>query len=350
MTNAKKDFEICLLEWFHENKREMPWRKTKDPYGIWVSEVMLQQTQVATVIPYYIKFMARFPTVMALAEATLEEVHTYWQGLGYYRRGENLWKGAKVIAERWQGVFPTDPKEVREIPGIGPYTLGAICSIAYNLPLPAVDGNVMRVISRWYMISEDIAVAKNRKIFEEKVMVHMPEEAGDFNQALMELGALICTPKKPNCEICPVQHLCKAHCCHQEEAFPVKLKKVKPMAESYYVLILEKEGKIGMLKRPSEGLLANLWGLPMMSEATWQKEGWDTLEGIELEQVTHVFTHRRWEMKPISLRQSVQVEQKLAKGELKEVVIHYFSEEELKKIPIATAFKKVLKKIHLLLR
>lgn len=334
-----------LLKWFEENKREMPWRKTKDPYCIWVSEVMLQQTQVATVIPYYTRFIERFPSPNDLAQATLEDVHTYWQGLGYYRRGENLWKGAKVIVERWQGTFPKDPKLVSEIPGIGPYTLGAVCSIAYGLPLPAVDGNVMRVISRWYCITEDIAASKNRKIFEEKVLENMPNDPGSFNQALMELGALVCTPKKPACNVCPVNSKCKAHQYHEEEKYPIKIKRVRQAEEKYYVLLIEKEGKIGMIKRSKEGLLANLWGLPMIEEKQGKQMD-AVLNGIVFEKVTHVFTHRKWVMTPIVVKWSKRVEVILANNKIDQDAISYFDETSLADIPIATAFKKVLKKIQ----
>lgn len=336
------DFATLLIDWFKENKREMPWRKTSDPYCIWVSEVMLQQTQVATVIPYYINFLERFPTSSDLAKATLEEVHTYWQGLGYYRRGENLWKGAKVIEDRWQGKFPTEPELIKDIPGIGPYTLGAVCSIAYGLPIPAVDGNVMRVMSRWYCITDDIGVQKNRKIFEEKVMENMPDDPSSFNQGLMELGALVCTPKNPKCEVCPVQKLCLAHRRHEEEAYPVKAKKVKVVAEKCKVLLIDKEGAIGMVKRPSDGLLANMWGLPMVTEETWQEAGLEELEGIHLKEVTHIFTHRKWQMAPFVKKWDIHIEGQLKKLGLNEEITYIFP-SQMQDIPIATAYKKILK-------
>lgn len=350
MTHQKKDFATPLITWFKENKRDMPWRRTSDPYCIWVSEVMLQQTQVITVIPYYINFMERFPTVSALAAATLEEVHQYWQGLGYYRRGENLWKGAKVIEERWQGEFPRDPKLISEIPGIGPYTLGAICSIAFHMPLPAVDGNVMRVMSRWYRMSDDIGVSKNRKLFEEKVMENMPDDPNNFNQALMELGALICTPKNPKCEFCPVQALCEAHLKHEEEQYPVKERKIKKVEEEYYVLIIEKEDQIGMVKRPEEGLLANLWGLPMIEESKWQKEDFVHLEYIQFQKVSHIFTHKKWIMTPVAIKFSNKLESYLEKADVSVQEINYFYENELKEIPIAIAFKKVLELVQIKLK
>lgn len=342
-----KNFATLLIDWFKENKREMPWRKTSNPYYIWVSEVMLQQTQVATVIPYYIRFMERFPTVTDLAKATLEEVHQYWQGLGYYRRGENLWKGAQVIQERWNGIFPREPKLMSEIPGIGPYTLGAICSIAFHLPLPAVDGNVMRVMSRWYCISDDIGIAKNRKVFEAKVMENMPDNPNAFNQGLMELGALICTPKNPKCEECPVKALCKAYQTGKVLDYPVKEKKIKKVEEKYAALIIEKEHKIGMLKRPEEGLLANLWGLPMIEEKAWKEGGFEALEYVRFDSVNHIFTHKKWVMEPIAIRWSQALEEALKRADMPVEEITYFYEEALKNIPIATAFKKVLKPVQI---
>lgn len=341
------DFATLLIDWFKENKREMPWRKTSDPYCIWVSEVMLQQTQVATVIPYYIRFMERFPTVKDLAQATLEDVHQYWQGLGYYRRGENLWKGAKVIAERWQGEFPRDPKLISEIPGIGPYTLGAICSIAFHLPLPAVDGNVMRVMARWYCIGDDIGIAKNRKLFEAKVMENMPNDPNRFNQGLMELGALVCTPKNPKCEECPVKQLCQAYQTGTVSEYPVKEKKLKKVEEKYYALMIEKDHKMGMEKRPEEGLLANLWGVPLIPETKWQEAGFEQLDFVAFEHVNHIFTHKKWVMTPIAIKWSEALMECMNRAEMNKDEIIYYDESQLKDIPIATAFKKVLKCIQI---
>lgn len=341
------NYAKLLLEWFDENKRDLPWRRISDPYAIWVSEIMLQQTQVITVIPYFNRFMERFPTVSDLADATLEEVHTYWQGLGYYRRGENLWKGAKLIKERWNGEFPSDPKLVKEIPGIGPYTLGSVCSIAFHIPLPAVDGNVMRILSRQFMISDDIGVAKNRKIFEEKVMELMPDDPNQFNQALMELGATVCTPKNPNCKVCPVRELCMAHQKGCELAFPVKEKKVKVTKEHYKALVIQKGNKYVLVKRPEEGLLANLWGVPLLSYEQWEALGLEDLRHENLEDVTHIFTHKRWIMTPVVMPWSQKLE-----VTLKEVInlqdeegIGFFTMNEQKDLPIATAFKKILKQI-----
>lgn len=347
MTSTKEKTKAeLLLRWFEENKREMPWRKTKNPYCIWVSEVMLQQTQVATVIPYYINFMERFPTVNHLAEATLEEVYHYWQGLGYYRRGENLWKGAKVIKERWNGVFPTEVKQISEIPGIGPYTLGAIASIAYDKPLPAVDGNVMRVMSRWYCLKEDIGIAKNRKVFEEKVMEDMPDDPSSFNQGLMELGALICTPKNPKCEECPIREKCTACATHTVSSYPVKEKRLRQIQEKYEVIVMIKDGKIGMVKRESEGLLANMWGFPMFTESEWEENGlqdWCLRKAIgkhPLKVVNHVFSHRKWHMTPHLIEWNERIDQIIRRSIFYDV--QFIGRKELESIPIPTAFMKIL--------
>ncbi|PHV69853.1 A/G-specific adenine glycosylase [Sporanaerobium hydrogeniformans] len=339
----KKSYAHKLLRWFDTNKRQMPWRETRDPYAIWVSEVMLQQTQVNTVIPYYIRFMERFPNPKALAEASLEEVHHYWQGLGYYRRAENLQKGAQLVSEKWGGQMPKEPKEIREIPGIGPYTLGAICSIAYGIPLPAVDGNVMRILARQFCISDDIGVAKNRKIFEDKVMELMPEDPNRFNQALMELGAVICTPQNPECTICPVASLCEAHRRGEETLYPIKRKKIKVIEEAYTLVLLKKENKYGLEKRPEEGLLAQLWGIPMIEASKGKNYKQKTNEFIQpLEPKLHVFSHRKWQMEPIVITWSHEREEELKRCKTNTSPIDYFTIEAFKKLPIGTAFKKIL--------
>jgi A/G-specific adenine glycosylase len=331
-----------LLIWFDENKREMPWRKTNDPYAIWVSEIMLQQTQVDTVIPYYEKFMTRFPTVATLAAATREEVYNYWQGLGYYRRAENLHKGAQMIEQEYNGVFPTEIEKVKKIPGIGPYTMGAVMSIAFHMPVPAVDGNVMRILSRYFLIDADISIAKNRMLFDEKVMELMPEDPNRFNQALMELGALICTPKNPRCSECPVQKNCRAYQTQSVERFPVKTPKTKVIPIAYKVFLIKKGNGYWMEKRPEEGLLANLWGFPMLekSKTPVKIQVSEEIKGEKLGQVVHVFTHRKWIMEPVIVadRKQPAVKEIMIKG----LEGRFVTLEEMKSYPIGTAFKRVI--------
>lgn len=337
-------YTTYLLEWFDKNKRQMPWRERRDAYSIWVSEVMLQQTQVDTVRPYYERFMKRFPTVQDLAKATQEEVYTYWQGLGYYRRADNLHKGAQVVANQYGGDFPTDPKLVKKIPGIGPYTMGAVLSIAFNLPYPAVDGNVMRVLSRQFLIEEDIAIPKTRKIFEEKVMVLMPEDARNFNQALMELGALICTPKNPKCESCPMNKICMAYEEGVQMEYPVKSSKTKNAPDFYKALILKQGNKIYLEKRPEEGLLAKLWGVPLITDEMWEKMKLELVDFEVLEQVQHVFTHRKWMMTPIIIEYSAENE-KVFKDVLQGQG-EFVEPDQWESYAIATAFKKILYKLQ----
>lgn len=339
------DYAQTLLEWFDKNKREMPWRKTKNPYAIWISEVMLQQTKVNTVIPYYEKFMSRFPTIKSLAEAELEEVHKYWEGLGYYRRADNLHKGAKMVEEKYNGIFPLNAKDAKQINGIGPYTLGAILSIAYDIPLPAVDGNVMRVLARQFLIDLDIAKASSRKVFEEKVNSLLPRRVGDFNEALMELGAVVCTPTSPNCKRCPMNNFCLAYKEELIQDFPVKTKKQKVPTESYDVVLLKQNDKYWMEKRPDTGLLAKLWGFPMYpsKQSPWIKKQ----ANKTLDKTTHIFTHKKWELYPWVI--PVNVESPFYKEEIAAILEkkgRWVTKEEMKTLPIGTAFGKIIQTLE----
>lgn len=262
------EFRQSLVEWFEEEKRDLPWRHTKDPYKIWVSEVMLQQTRVDTVIPYYNRFMESFPTLELLAEAPQEYLLKHWEGLGYYSRARNLQAGVREVLESYGGIVPDNRHEISKLKGIGPYTAGAILSIAYNKPEHAVDGNVMRVLSRVLNIHDDIALPKTKKIFEAAVEELIdPENASSFNQGLMELGALICSPTSPKCLLCPVRDYCTAFNEGEPENLPIKSKKVKMKHISYDVFVCEdEEGRILMEQRPEEGLLANMWQFPMVEQ------------------------------------------------------------------------------------
>jgi len=252
-----------LVNWYDQVKRDLPWRKTKDPYAIWVSEVMLQQTQVVTVIPYYQRFMERFPNLRVLAQAPLNEVLELWRGLGYYSRARHLWEGARYIVDILDGEMPGCYTSLLKIPGVGEYTAGAISSIAYQECVPAVDGNVKRVLSRLLRWEEDVDKAKSRRAFLEYLNQWQPKDRpGDFNQAMMELGATVCTPKNPKCEQCPLQEDCQAFLVGSPLAFPVKKSKEKIKEVIRPTLILFQKGKVLMKRRPPEGLLANLWEFP----------------------------------------------------------------------------------------
>src|SRR5690625_3988866 len=232
----KNQFRVDLLQWYKENKRELPWRKTVDPYKIWVSEIMLQQTKVDTVIPYYENFMKQSPTIYDLAAADEQEVLKMWEGLGYYSRARNLYSAAKEVVANYEGKVPKNREKIGQLKGIGPYTRGAILSIAFNQPEPAVDGNVMRVLSRVLLIEENINEQKVKTKFESIVKeIISKEDPSSFNQGLMEIGALICTPKNPACLLCPIQQHCRALQKGMAEHLPIKLKKKRQKEVAYYV-------------------------------------------------------------------------------------------------------------------
>lgn len=267
MQDNKQYFSTELIAWYERSKRDLPWRRERDPYYIWVSEIMLQQTRVDTVIPYFQKFIERFPTLSDLADAPEEDVLKCWEGLGYYSRARNLQAAARQVMERHGGKVPANKADVSALKGVGPYTTGAILSIAFNLPEAAVDGNVMRVLSRYFMIEEDIMKAKTRALIEVLAAELIPEgRASDFNQALMDFGATVCTPKSPNCLICPVMAQCTARIEGAEERLPVKSKAKPPRPEGRLVALIEgsgvNSGRILIRQRPESGLLARMWELP----------------------------------------------------------------------------------------
>jgi A/G-specific adenine glycosylase len=260
-----KKFQEDLIGWFAAEKRDLPWRRTADPYQIWISEIMLQQTRVDTVIPYYKRFVEKFPTLNDLANAEEEVLLKQWEGLGYYSRARNLQAGVKEVAEKYNGIVPANRKDISSLKGVGPYTAGAVLSIAYGIPEHAVDGNVMRVLSRILLVEEDIAKPKTRKTFEEAVMeIISHENPSFFNQGLMELGALICTPTSPKCLLCPVREQCGAFEEGRQHELPVKTKAKKSKELNYAMLVIRSGETVLMEKRPESGLLANMWQFPMV--------------------------------------------------------------------------------------
>lgn len=344
-----------LLKWYKLNHRALPFRETNDPYRIWVSEVMLQQTQVKTMIPYYKRFMQAYPTIFELAKATEDEVYKLWAGLGYYSRAKNLLRSAKKIVALHEGIFPRDYKEALKLPGIGPYTAGAVLSIAYNLKHPAVDGNVMRVISRLYHIADDVAIAKNKKVFEEKVRSILPEDVRHFNQAIMELGALICTPTNPKCHTCPLQEQCQANKLGLQDQLPVKTKKTRNKNTYIGVAILRSDKKVLFVKK-EKGLLSGLWGLPAIEGKNKSQAKKNLLQGIEkdyqleidkhkrLGEVTHIFTHRTWKMQIYEIHVSPVVGTCCMEEEQEYIGSNalWLEKSEIGDYAISTAFQKVL--------
>jgi len=285
-----------LLDFFDTRARNLPWRKTGDPYSIWVSEVMLQQTRVETVIPYWERWLEAFPDVDALAGAEEEEVLKLWEGLGYYSRARNLRRGAMVVRERFGGELPETVEALREVPGIGPYTSGAIASIAFGVATPAVDGNVRRVLARLY----DEPAPTAAWLRERAGDLVDPDRPGDFNQALMELGATICTPKSPNCTGCPVATLCAAFAAGTQLERPAP-KKRAPIPHRIIPLVVAVRStpggwQVAMRKRPTDGLLGGMWEFP-----EWEGTGDSASHHAEadpLPEVEHVFSHFRATYRP----------------------------------------------------
>ena len=318
-------FREKLLAWYDANKRDLPWRRTQDPYKIWISEIMLQQTRVDTVIPYYERFLDWFPTVAELAQAPEEKLLKAWEGLGYYSRVRNMQKAAQQIMENHGGVFPSSYEEISKLKGIGPYTAGAIASIAFGLPEPAVDGNVMRVLARLFEVDYDIGVPTNRKIFQAMMEILIdPARPGDFNQALMDLGSDIESPVNPRPEESPVKEFSAAYQHGTMDRYPIKAPKKKPVPVYLTAFIIkDSQGRYLLEKNEREGLLSGFWHFPLievdsLSENLGQLslldgkgEAESNPEILSFEQdydlaidwqdrsypiVQHVFSHRKWQV------------------------------------------------------
>lgn len=293
-----------LLAWYAANARDLPWRRQVTPYRVWISEIMLQQTRVEAVKGYFERFLAVVPDIPALAALPEERLLKLWEGLGYYSRAKNLQKAAKICLVQYGGALPPDYEALRTLPGVGPYTAGAVASIAFGLPVPAVDGNVLRVWSRLCADGADIAEPATKARVEAAFSAVMPEgESGAFNQSLMELGATICLPNAaPNCENCPVQTYCEAHLSGKENEFPQKRKKAPRRVEEWTLLVLKREELLAIRRRAPKGLLASLWELPGLAGTLSQDEavaavralGLEPLRVTELPPYKHIFTHVEW--------------------------------------------------------
>ncbi|MFW5947350.1 MAG: A/G-specific adenine glycosylase [Gemmatimonadota bacterium] len=290
----------ALLAHFDATRRPMPWRETSDPYAIWVSEVMLQQTRVDTVIPYWERWLQRFPTVDALADAELDDVLKVWEGLGYYSRARNLHRAARVVRERYDGRVPADPDALRELPGVGPYTAGAVASIAYGVPAPAVDGNARRVLARLYDLGRPTA----SELRDRASAVVPADRPGDFNQALMELGATLCSPRSPSCDTCPLADWCQARRLGVQEQRPLPGER-KPVAEETVrtAVLVRDDGALLLARRPEAGLLGGLWEFPAFDSLSESAVGLVAAEEVfRLEPVAHAFSHKRVRYEPVVVR------------------------------------------------
>ncbi len=295
-----------LLPWYEQNKRDLPWRRDPEPYHVWLSEVMLQQTRAEAVKGYYQRFLQHLPTIKSLAEADPEVLNKLWEGLGYYSRVRNLQKAAKQIVEQYGGIFPHTRKEILSLSGIGEYTAGAIGSICFELPTPAVDGNVLRVCSRLRADDSPIDKLQTKKELTARLAEIYPEgRCGDFTQALMELGATVCVPNgAPHCDRCPLSRICIAHRDDLTEELPVKTPKKPRRQEDMTVFILDWAGQYALKKRQSTGLLADLWEFPHVpgtldaKAVLKQLELWDIIpeDIIKSSDKIHIFTHVQWNM------------------------------------------------------
>ncbi len=346
-----EEFQDNLITWFEENCRNLPWRENKDPYKIWVSEIMLQQTKVETVIPYFQNFIKKFPTIEALCNAEEDEVLKAWEGLGYYSRVRNLHSAVKEVVEKYEGEIPNTRKEISKLKGVGPYTAGAILSIAYGKPEHAVDGNVMRVLSRILLIEQDIAKVSTRKVFEESVsQLICNQKPSHFNQGLMELGALVCTPTSPGCLLCPVRPHCRAYDKGMQANLPIKAKKKKPsLKEMAAVIVKDQNGKILIHRRGPDGLLARLWEVPnhetknleeqKLLLASFMKASYNVTVKIEevQQQVEHIFSHLIWNI-------TVYRGTLLTKGEETDD-LRWVELKELEEYPFPVSHQKIISQL-----
>ncbi len=295
-----------LLPWYDGNRRILPWREEASPYRVWVSEIMLQQTRVEAVKPYFERFMVELPDIEALAKVEEERLLKLWEGLGYYNRARNLQKAAQKILEEYEGRMPSDMEELLSLPGIGSYTAGAVASIAYGRPAPAVDGNVLRVLARLRMDGDDMTKQSVKKRIQQELEKAIPQDRpGDFNQAMMELGATVCLPNgAPRCDSCPLRAICLAHAAGRELDFPGKKKKKERLAEERTILVIRDGKKAAIRRRPEKGLLAGMYELPSMEGRRSREEvllflkerGLRPIRIRELPEAKHIFTHREWHM------------------------------------------------------
>ncbi len=333
-----------LLAWYDRHARTLPWRGIHDPYRTWVSETMLQQTRVETVLGYYERFLARFPTISDLAAAPEDDVLKLWEGLGYYSRARNLHKGAKQVMEEFGGVIPSTAEELRTIHGIGPYTAGAIASIAFDQSVPAVDGNVIRVVSRLRGIRENVGIPSVRRSLEGEAAALVPaDRPGDFNQALMDLGATICTPGTPSCERCPLQAECDACAAGDAEELPLLPRKNPPKVFDYTVCLIFSGSRVLMRQR-TETMLHGLWVFPMVEgkqslrqlPAAVKKLTRLSVSDIQSAgEAKHVFTHQIWQMQLCIM--SVPEDVQTPAGH------QFVTAEEMSALAIPTAVKAAVK-------
>ncbi len=338
-----------LLEWYAREGRRLPWRQRADPYAIWISEVMLQQTRVAAVIPYFERWLQRFPDVFALAAAEEQEVLAAWEGLGYYQRARNLHRAAKILVNEYGGRFPCDPAALRRLPGIGRYTADALAALLCQQDEVAVDGNVKRVLSRLYDIAEPIDTPAAERIVAERARQNLPKgRAAEYNQALMDLGALVCTPRSPRCDLCPLRSLCCAYAQGRQEERPVRHPR---QAGPHYLVtaaVIRRDGKYLLTQRPAEGLLGGLWEFPggkvqdgeeleeALRREIHEELGTEVIVGEEIGVYRHAYSHFRITLHAFQCRLVGAEPRPLQAADLRWVTI-----EEMKSYPMGKVDRRI---------
>ena len=345
-----KEAVEALLRWYRQNKRDLPWRADKEPYHVWLSEIMLQQTRVEAVKPYYARFLETCPTVESLAALPEDKLMKLWEGLGYYSRARNLQKAAKTVTEQYGGKFPQAYEDLRALSGVGDYTAGAIASIAYDIPVPAVDGNVLRVLARLLGSFEDIALPATKRSWSEKLSEVIPKDAGDFNQALIELGATVCVPNgEAKCESCPLCEICRAKQEGLTDSIPVKSAKKPRRIEKRTVLLIRDSNRTVIGKRPQKGLLAGLFELPNPEGHLTERKVAEYVRSLGLEPIRieriedskHIFTHIEWHMIAYEVTVTAEFDGFRADGEM--MLVDNATLREQYAIPSAfAAYKKKL--------
>lgn len=349
---SKLDYIVVpLLKWYDENSRVLPWRENREAYRVWVSEIMLQQTRVEAVKPYFERFLTQLPGVKELALAEEDKLLKLWEGLGYYNRVRNMQKAARIIMLEYEGNMPSDYEALLALPGIGAYTAGAIASISYNIPVPAVDGNVLRILTRLTADDSDILKQKTKKYYEQLLKDIIPtESAGTFNQALMELGAIVCIPNgSPKCEICPWYGFCKAREEGLIDSIPFKTAKKPRKLEKRTILIIRKGSSVAVLKRPQKGLLAGLYEFPGLEGHLSEQEVLNILSEKGLEPIhikpllsaKHIFSHIEWDMVGYAVKVGEFLQDETSGRSIFLEEGYFFIEPEKiqKSYPIPSAFK-----------
>lgn len=344
-----------LLKWYDAHARILPWRENPEAYRVWISEIMLQQTRVEAVKPFFDRFLKALPTIQSLAEASEDELLKLWEGLGYYNRVRNMQKAAKIVMEEYGGALPADYEKLLKLPGIGHYTAGAIGSIAFGIPMPAVDGNVLRIWSRIHADDGDILSQSVKHRMEEEIRQIIPaDRAGDFNQALIELGAIVCVPNgKAKCEECPAAEFCKARALGIIEELPKKKKARARRIEERTVLVLRDGDKVAIRKRPGKGLLAGLYELPNLEGHLTEEETLAYVKGLSLSPIRiqplaeakHIFSHIEWHMKGYVVR----VEELETSGAEADGMLFIDAEETEERYPIPAAFAAYAKYMNIML-